>query len=170
MKFVFILSYLVRLGRNPTFPPLDFSFSEATIMIGLFGSLFGCICHALNEKAVQISTLPPQLLRVLSQSHPRSSQGTKLAQTSIFQDLGENASSTFLPSINGSAVFYISKQSTARSRLCFTHKLGRANQRTTTPQVTLQGLRRPKLLSDLSLLNTLLPVNIRQDTSASERH
>lgn len=83
-KLVFILSYLVKLGRNSTSPQLDVSLSKATIIIGLSGSLYGCFYHALNEHAVQISTLSPQLPRILTKSYPESSEVTRLVQIFMF--------------------------------------------------------------------------------------
>lgn len=117
MKLVFILSSLVKLGRNSTSPQPDRCFSKATSIIGVCGNSFVCLYHALNENAVQIhstSLAATGLDNVL----PRKLWISYKAGTNLhILDLGANAS-TFMPSINGFAAFYVSKQPITGSRLC----------------------------------------------------
>lgn len=60
-SFFLCINYLVKLCRNSTSPQPGSSFSKATLIFGLSGSLFDCLHHAWKANVHQISTLPPPL-------------------------------------------------------------------------------------------------------------
>lgn len=75
-----------------------------------------------------------------------------------------------MPCISGFAAFYVSKQSTAGSGLCFTSSWEKPPRALIHLGGPSRGTWSSMQLKELSLLSTLLSVNIQQDRSASERH
>lgn len=135
IMFVFIYKLSGEVGQKFNFSSaLLFLFLKTPLLL-VFWESAGCLCHAF-----QISTLPSQLSWVLSEFHPGNSQVTILVvETSIFQDLGTNASSAFHAMHQWICCLLRLKTTHCWIRALFHQQLGKAIQGTDTPGGTLQG-------------------------------